>query len=134
MSIGTGLSSYTYNFTMTSATDPAARIVFDLGTSTTGISITDLKVDELSFVVTSVEESIAQKTYAYPNPVVNKLYSDILPRFSKAVVYDTRGSALAEYNLSPSTEFLDMSSVPEGYYIVRLSGAPGQVHLRIVKR
>lgn len=134
MSIGTGLSSYTYNFTMTSATDPAARIVFDLGTSTTGISITDLKVDELSFVVTSVEESIAQKAYAYPNPVVNKLYSDILPRFSKAVVYDTRGSALAEYNLSPSTEFLDMSSVPEGYYIVRLSGAPGQVHLRIVKR
>lgn len=134
LSIGTALSTYSYTFTMTSPTDPAARIVFDLGTSATGISVTDIKVDELRFVVTNVEESLQLKAHAYPNPVINRLYSDVLPRFKKAVVFDAKGSALTEFGLTPSTEYLDLSDVPEGYYIIRLSGTPGQVHMRIVKR
>lgn len=134
LSIGTALSTYSYTFTMTSPTDPAARIVFDLGTSPTGISVTDVKVDELRFVVTNVEESLQLKAHAYPNPVIDNLYSDILSRFRTAVIFDTKGSVLTEFTLTPSTEYLDLSDVPEGYYIVRLSGSPGQVHMRIVKR
>lgn len=134
LSIGMTLSTYSYTFTMTSPSDPAARIVFDLGTSATGISVTDIKVDELRFVVTNVEESLAQKVQAYPNPVIDNLYSDVLSRFRKAVILDTKGSVLTEFTLTPSTEYLDLSDVPEGYYIVKLSGTPGQVHMRIVKR
>ena len=134
LTIGTALSTYSYTFTMTSPTDPAARIVFDLGTSATGMSITDVKVDELRFVVTEAEESLAQMAYAYPNPVTNRLYSEVLSRFNKATVFDSKGSALAEFSVTPSTQYLDLSGVPEGYYIIRLSGSTGQTHMRIIKR
>jgi endoglucanase len=47
LSIGPAEATYSFTFTMTSPTDMAARLVFDLGLDTTDVSISALKVDEL---------------------------------------------------------------------------------------
>jgi hypothetical protein len=67
--ISTQGSTYTFTFTMTSQTDPTARLVFDLGTSTGQVNISSVKVEELSFAITSLGQAPPEeRTLVYPNP------------------------------------------------------------------
>jgi hypothetical protein len=103
---------YTYTFGMNNPTDPVARLVFDLGTSVAGVSITEIKVEELTTVITSAEEQPAPTTpWVYPNPVTSMLYIDNLNSYDEATVHDVRGQRLRRFVISPEMSTLDLESI-----------------------
>lgn len=66
-------NSFSSSFTMTSPTDLAARLVFDVGTSSTAVTITSITVEEITLndnpdIPTTVEVANQMDVKYYPNP------------------------------------------------------------------
>ncbi|HEY5919229.1 MAG TPA: cellulase family glycosylhydrolase [Chryseolinea sp.] len=134
ISIGTTEMFYAYSFRMNNPTDPAARLVFDLGTNVTGVSITEIKVEELTTVITSVEEHPAPTTpWAYPNPVTSLLYIENLDSYEEATVHDVRGQRLRRFVISSEMSSLDLESIAPGFYVIKLRGNDSQDYVKVVK-
>jgi hypothetical protein len=107
---------------MTNPTDPVARLVFDFGTSTIAVSVTEIKVEELTTLVTAIEESVAAKLSVYPNPVRSILHVNDLDSYKEATVLDTRGQTHLRISITPGTETLNFETIPSGFYVIRLVG------------
>jgi endoglucanase len=134
ISIGTTESLYSFSFMMNNPTDPAARLVFDLGTNNTNVSVTEIKVEEITTTVTSIEEPAVPTTpSAYPNPVTSMLYIDKLDSYKEATVRDVRGQSLLRIAISPGTAAINFENVSSGFYVLILSGNGRHDHLKIVK-
>ncbi|HEY3405264.1 MAG TPA: cellulase family glycosylhydrolase [Ohtaekwangia sp.] len=137
LSAGTLESSFTYSFTMINPTDMNARLVFDLGTSAIGLSIWDVKVEELKIgepeIPTSTEEKENSTRTAYPNPVHSVLYVEEVGRYTSADVYDLHGRKQINIRLSPKAELIDLQSLPRGFYVVRFNGMKGSKTVKILK-
>lgn len=113
---------YTYSFTMTNATDMNARLVFDLGTSATGIIVSDVKVEEIQFAVTAVgEEKNKSSMISYPNPVKSVLHIERGERFTSAEVFDQSGKKVKQFSLSLGTKSINLESIPRGFYLIHFS-------------
>jgi len=158
---GTTLSSYSFNFTMMDATDPSARIVFDLGKNTIAFFLTEVVVEELTIgsnsepepgtdpgTVTSVENR-ALEVHVYPNPVGHILYMSgtQLPR--EVELFDVAGKSwtlhtsqsftgeLAQatnQQIIKSTNELDLQQLPGGLYILKWVTDGQERRMKIVKR
>ena len=126
-------SFFAFSFTMTNPTDPAARLVFDFGTNITGVSVADIKVEELTTAVTAIEEKIAPTLSAYPNPVKSIIYIANLDSYKEATVHDTRGQAHLKVSITPGTSTLNLETVPPGFYVLNLWRTGHTDHLKIVK-
>lgn len=125
---------YSFTFTMTSATDPAARLVFDLGTTTGSINISSVKVEELRLAVTSAEgEAVEYSTLAYPNPASSWLRITEVGKFHKAELIDFNGRSLAAFHIAQGRETLDISRIPPGMYILVLKGHGRVTRIKVVK-
>ena len=75
ISIPTNETAYSFAFTMTNPTDMNARLVFDFGKDTTGVSVTEIKVDELRILTTSLDDvELQPQVNIYPNPFNTYLY------------------------------------------------------------
>lgn len=134
ISIGATEIFYTYSFVMNNPTDPAARLVFDFGTNVTGVSVTEIKVEELTTTITSVEEQPVTITpWAYPNPVTSMLYIDNLDSYEEATVHDLRGQSLRRFVISPGMSAFDLESVAPGFYVLTLRGNGRQDYVKVVK-
>lgn len=133
-SIGTTETSYSFSFTMSQPTDLVARLVFDLGLDLSGVSITEVKVEELQFLVTAVEDEIKEsRLVAHPNPVATWLYINQLTDYRLAELFDTTGRLSVAFKISPEAKAIDLSTLPQGLYILRLSGNGKDDRVRIVK-
>ncbi|HEY8513857.1 MAG TPA: cellulase family glycosylhydrolase [Cyclobacteriaceae bacterium] len=126
--------TFSSTFTMNDPTDLVARLVFDLGQNTAGVSITEVKVEELQLVITAVHNETHKKPGVYPNPVVKDLFSDDFSRYREAQVYDMRGRLVVNFPISPTTTSINFEDVPRGSYILKLSGRVGEDYIRIVKQ
>ncbi|HMG93361.1 MAG TPA: cellulase family glycosylhydrolase [Chryseolinea sp.] len=134
INIGTTESFYTFSFMMNNPTDPAARLVFDLGTNLTSVSITEIKVEEITTTITSIEEpSLPNAPLAYPNPVTSILYVDSLDSYTEATVSDMRGQSLLRFAISPGTTTVNFENVAPGLYILILRGNGRHDHLKVIK-
>ena len=134
ISIGATENFYAYSFVMNNPTDPAARLVFDFGTNIIGVSITEIKVEELTTAITSVEERPDPITpWAYPNPVKSILYVDNLDSYKEATVRDMRGQKLRHFVISPGMSTLDLENVAPGFYVLSLSGNGRHDYVKVVK-
>lgn len=134
VSISNEESDFSFSFTMASPTDPASRLVFDLGLSTAGVTITQVKVEELQFLVTAIDQEVsAPRLVVYPNPVTSFLYSEDLRRYRRAEVFDLNGRLWASFDLTPDTTFINVAGAPPGQYLIRLKGNGRPDHIRIVK-
>lgn len=134
VTIGQSEASFAFSFTMTSPTDPAARLVFDLGQSATGVTIAEIKVEELSFVITSAESRAERsKVVVYPNPVASTVHSEELGRYSKATLYDLKGRLWATFDISPHTDTINLANLPQGMYVLRFTGNGLDDRVKIVK-
>jgi endoglucanase len=137
VSIGTSEASFAFSFTMTNATDPAARLVFDLGKSTTNISVYDIKVEQLSFEgpITSLQKELllTPKLNFYPNPVHSILHIDGLHKYQIAELLDMNGRVVSAFTVTPTTTGINMGNIPQGIYVVRLSGNGLHDRLKVLK-
>jgi len=134
ISIGTSESNYVFSFTMSNPTDPSARLVFDFGTNATNVTISDIKVEELSLAVTALpEDEIIQLPLIYPNPTSSVLFVEGLNRYQLVTCYDLNGRIVMEDAVEPHTSAVNLKDLPAGLYIVRLTGAGLDNRVKIIK-
>jgi endoglucanase len=127
-------STYVSTFTMMSATDPASRLVFDLGKNTNGVMITNVKVEELSFMITSVDERAKPGIHGYPNPVWQDFTVEGLHRFRLAELTDLQGKSCATFLITPNTTTLNLEGIPSGVYVLSLIGGSRIEKIKLIKR
>jgi len=136
VNFGTTESTFVYSFTMISPTDPAARLVFDLGKNTTGITISEIKVEALSFgepPVTAVED-FHKKVGVYPNPVSSWLFLEEPEKYETAELFDLHGRRCAKVELKRSTQSINVENLAQGLYLLRLRGSGEVANVRIIKK
>ena len=135
VSISTTNSTYTSSFTMTHPTDHTARLVFDLGKSTAGVTIQNVKVEELSFdAVTALDvRPRISDTEVYPIPVSTTLFIRQGTHYSEAELIDMRGQVNMKWHFEARQTSLDMRNVPGGVYILLLKNGANTERIRIIK-
>ena len=133
VSITTPKITYTFTFTMTSETDPVARLVFDLGTDTESVSISSVSVEELSFAVTSVSpDFVKERTLVYPNPASSWLRITAVGKYHTADLMDLSGRSLGTFRIAAGGATLDVRHILPGMYILLLEGNGRSVRIRVV--
>lgn len=93
----------------------------------------------LSGLITSLEQIIAESLNIYPNPSQKEVQIDWAKMPFKEVtlqVRDAKGNALLRQTLqaSQNTQSLDLSALPSGVYLVELITEQGRASRRIVKQ
>lgn len=134
VSLSTTQATYSTTFTMTSTTDLNARLVFDLGTSTTNLSITNIKVEEIQFgtITDAPEEFNKSNVVVHPNPVRSQLHIENAGTYQVAELLDMMGRKLRQIGLSEKAT-VDMEALPRGLYFIRLSGKRGSDVVKVLK-
>ena len=133
VSITTQLNEYSFTFTMTDETDPAARLVFDLGTNTGAVNISRVKVEELTFAVTSVGRDVEQLPAVYPNPATSWIRVTGAHDYTSANLIDFSGRLLTSFAITAGTAVLDLSRIPSGMHILLMTGKGKITHVKLVK-
>ncbi len=134
LALTTTEQTYTVAFTMGSPTDNAARLALDLGTFDEDVTISEIKVEEIFFTVTGIE-NLSEKgdVRYYPNPVTSWIFIDNQAGYEGAALLDMNGRALAKYQLSASEQSLNLEGIPTGMYVMVLSGNGSSQRLKILK-
>lgn len=132
ITIPTTESKFIFTFTMTHATDELARLVFDLGKSTAGLSIYDVVVEEVLQSVTSVEDEF-ESTVVYPNPARSVLFVTGSENFDEAVVFDVEGRRVSNIHFDASSRSLNLGQLDSGIYVLRLVRGRSAQTFRIVR-
>lgn len=136
--------SFSAFFTMTYPSDPQSRLVFDLGTNTTNVKLSDIKVEELSFTepepepepepITSIENLPRETSiYYYPNPAASTLFVHSTGKHQTVAIYDMNGKKVVESAIGASTTEIDLESLQSGVYFLRFSGKAGSEFHKLVK-
>ena len=135
ISIPTNETAYSFTFTMANPTDMNARLVFDFGTDTTGVSITEINVDELILMTTSLDD-LEQKPHVniYPNPFDKFLYYRDLGKFDFLEVYDLQGRLWKRSFIEAHDQVINLDEIPKGMYLLRLEGKGNRESFKIVKK
>ncbi|WP_341200514.1 T9SS type A sorting domain-containing protein [Croceibacter atlanticus] len=80
--------------------------------------------------VLSVAEKRLQELQVYPNPVTNRLFVQSNQPLQHLAVYNLRGQLLRQ---SEQSQFINVSSLASGLYIVKLTTLEGIRHVRFIK-
>lgn len=125
---------FSFTFTMTENTDLLGRLAFDFGKSTTAVSIYSVLIEEISLVITDVDDHVEQDVVVYPNPTGSTLFIDTTIPFEQAFLFDMRGRFIKALNLGTSARSIDLTELPEGVYLLKLWGKQQFETFRIVKQ
>jgi endoglucanase len=126
-------ATLSYSFTMNSASDSNARLVFDLGKSTTALTIYDIRIEEIRIVTSSFQSGKSSLKW-YPNPVGNELIIENVPGTTAVVLYDLSGKMRLSQMLSPGKNSIKTVSLPDGMYLVRIGEGPNTKAFSILKQ
>jgi hypothetical protein len=127
-------ATYSFIFSMTSPTDPASRLVFDLGTNTSAVEISSIKVEELSFSVTSAQSDVSeQKPSLYPNPVSSYFWIDGVINYDTAEVFDLTGRLRATFKIDGPLTKCDAAEIPSGMYVLSLKGSRNSAKMKFIR-
>ncbi|MCU0339864.1 MAG: cellulase family glycosylhydrolase [Spirosomaceae bacterium] len=125
-----------YSFTMKEATDPKARIVFDLGKNKGTFILKSFKieVEALPSVVTSTI-TVPEKVRVYPNPVQDFLKIETDAPIEKWALFDGAGRAVLEEK-KPTTNqhHINAKPLPSGVYVLWIETSDGLVRQKIIKQ
>jgi aryl-phospho-beta-D-glucosidase BglC (GH1 family) len=131
VSIGTSEAAFSFSFLMSSATDPAARLVFDLGNNVTDVTIAEVKVEEIQFGITTGTEEENTSVIVYPNPVGSTLYIEGSD-YKHADLFDLRGRRVSQFALS-ETGTINLETIQPGFYLIWFRGRECNKLIKIVK-
>jgi hypothetical protein len=84
----------------------------------------------ISPVPNSVPSYTSTKLQLYPLPASDKIFINEWPQFSQAQIFSMQGSLLSTEQVK--RQYIDLSSISDGTYILKLSGGRNVVNARIV--
>lgn len=125
--------TYSYSF-IALTTDPAARVVFDLGKEASGITITEVKVETMVIFPTSVQGHVQPTLKYYPNPVHDGLYIENPGMYFRALVITLTGNIVAQYRIESGTNRISTAGLDHGIYLLRLEGEGSSETIRFIRR
>lgn len=135
INIASTAATCTFTFTMTNPTDPAARLVFDLGRDATSVTISNVKVEKLSLpVVTSTRVEDSQRKFGvYPNPVSSSLTIENLENYHSVELFDMTWRPIQIFDIPAGATSISFDEIPPGVYVLSLKGKGTPDKIRIIK-
>lgn len=110
------MALYTLSFQMKNPTDAQARLVLDLGNSTSTVIIDEISIYEVSLATASPELKTTASNF-YPNPTNDIIYFSTTEKNSPVYVYSLTGQLLLQKKTTGNHQ-LDLSALPAGQYIL----------------
>jgi aryl-phospho-beta-D-glucosidase BglC (GH1 family) len=127
------LREYSSVFNMNDPDDPAARMVFDLGSGTGNSIFRKIKVEELDLTITSLEKEVRERPKVYPNPVRDILNIDQLAPGTLIELYSPIGQLMKSFQGTDTSVEMSMVNLSPGIYLLRINHHQRWEHFRIVK-
>ena len=123
---------YIFSFTMNGENDNTARMVFDLGKYTTGITVASVKIDEVA-VVTATPVTKARFSGIYPNPAKEFLVIEHDGNEALAEILSLSGQTLESLPLQQGKTTTSIGHLRKGTYLVRIrQGQQCEIHKLII--
>ncbi|KAF0238534.1 MAG: hypothetical protein FD181_906 [Prolixibacteraceae bacterium] len=125
-----------YTFVFDQATnDNVARMVFDLGKSTEGFTVTEVKLEEVVLQWPTTAETIEDlKTTVFPNPATHFFTIHNLDGFKSYTLVNTQGMTVKSGILNNFSNFISFEEFTPGMYFVHLKGENSVHSAKILKR
>ncbi|CAN5912094.1 hypothetical protein BH24BAC1_BH24BAC1_26670 [soil metagenome] len=128
LQLGATEQTFRTTFQMTSPTDPQARLVLDLGNSSTNVEVLEVRLEEISTLLTALGPEPKPNLLFSPNPVHSVLEVKNAGEYQQALLYDLKGRNLAVFELPGEEAFLNLENYARGLYVIRLIGKKHQIH------
>jgi endoglucanase len=123
-----------YVFKMNAASDPAARLVFDLGSSLGTFSLLSVRVEQLLDQITATEPA-EPAPYLSPNPAEQSVTVHHVRGYTGLKIISLTGTPLATYALPSQPNFqLNVAALSSGIYLVELEGPEKRILLKLVRK
>ncbi len=110
---------FIYQFKMTSETDNAARLIFDLGGSTHDVYLDNVSISEITLASAQVLDLIQFKVY--PNPCNKQITIETNQNRFTYSIYDLSGQKIMDNQSENSSEKIDLSLIQSGIYVVKVN-------------
>jgi len=123
---------FSYIFTMP-ATDLSSRLVFDLGVSAVGVTLSDIRLESLT-IVTSAPQQPASSPLFYPNPVKDELNIIQAKSFRRVSVVSPGGAVIHSQILQPGTNRLQLKHLVPGWYVLRFENERQPAVFKLLKQ
>lgn len=125
---------FSFVFRMNAASDPAARLVFNLGRETGTFLLRSVRVEQLFDQITATEPT-AQAIYLSPNPADHTVTLHHIESYNSLKVIAPSGVTLATYPLPGQPIFqLRTETLTSGLYLIKLEGADQSITLKLIKQ
>lgn len=125
------LKEYFFIFDQT-VTDPVSRLAFNLGISAEDVTITDIKLAELSLTTSSVD-ILDEELKIYPNPATDKIFLPGQGKGKRVQIYSIAGAKVADIETGTDNS-ADISGLKPGLYIAVLETNQGILKTKLAKQ
>ncbi len=122
-----------------STTDSNARLVFDLGSSTHDVAITDIKVEELEYRAPeeptdpdpplSLDQSYIETIF--PNPSYGRLNIHNIDGYERISIYTATGQKVVTVPIEPGMNTIDTHRWPKGLCFISLTSKTRQASFKV---
>ncbi|MDZ4708910.1 MAG: cellulase family glycosylhydrolase [Saprospiraceae bacterium] len=133
MSLTNIVADHIYSFVMTSPSDPAARIVFDLASKVGKITIQQVKVEEVMDVTTAYSSAIRPHLKVYPNPSISTIQIEGIDQSGHLRILASDGRLVREIRKWNPTETVDLTGLIPGMYVIKLVNGKGSFSEKVLK-
>ena len=133
LSLATAETEQTYSFIMTSPTDPAARLVFDMGSKPAKITIYQVKVEEVLDLPVSYKQVVYTDIKVYPNPSAAWIRVDGMNRSGVLQIIAPDGKLCKDIGRWNPADMIDISGLIPGMYFLRIVNSRGIYSTNFIK-
>lgn len=125
LSLATTETEQTYSFVMTSPTDPAARLVFDMGSKPAKVTISQVKVEEVLDLPVSYNQAVFTNIKVFPNPSTARIRVAGMDRSGLLQIISLDGKLYNDFGRWNPNETIDVSGLSPGIYFIRIASSRG---------
>jgi hypothetical protein len=110
-------------------------MVFDLGKSTAGFTVTELKLEEVVLQWPTSTETIKDfKTTVYPNPASDKVYINNLDGFQEYSILNMQGKVVKSGILNNYQNQINVETYASGMYFIMLQNGYKRHSVKLLKK
>lgn len=113
--------NFIFAFTMSGESDNTARMVFDLGKSAAGMTLSSVKIEEVT-ILTASPITQAPLFRIYPNPVADQLFIAGNGTRARAEILNLAGQTLHSFEVEKGVTSAEVSHLPRGTYLMVIRG------------